>query len=252
MRREYVNPPVEELVLGVYFAEPILTLRAEHVGVFWGKVRSEFPFIEQQEPLRVIIQAPGETFPMPRFWLKTKEDAYLVQIQRNGFMLNWRKREGAYPHYATVKKAFDLHYKTFKEFVREELKIEPTVELCELTYVNNIVLNPERVEEDIAAVIPSFRALRPDVEGVLQSISLNNTIEVAKDLRLIVTVRTALRNTDKARIVVFEQRASGQILGGGAVVDAWFERAHDLTGASFNSLTSEHFQKNVWKIKGGS
>jgi hypothetical protein len=35
-RREYKNPPINELVLGLYFDRHILPFRSEHVGLFWG------------------------------------------------------------------------------------------------------------------------------------------------------------------------------------------------------------------------
>jgi hypothetical protein len=43
MRREYKNPPVNELVVGVYFAKPLLSMRAEHIGIFWKRLDKDFP-----------------------------------------------------------------------------------------------------------------------------------------------------------------------------------------------------------------
>jgi|SRR5437016_611849 len=61
----------------VDFASP---LRAEHVGLFWSSIRSEFPTIQQQPmvatplggttPVEIqIYSGVGEMFPLPRFWI---------------------------------------------------------------------------------------------------------------------------------------------------------------------------------------
>jgi hypothetical protein len=50
-------PPINELVIGVYFNTPLLGLRAEHIGLFWHGIRDAFPKVSQTGP----IVAHGET-----------------------------------------------------------------------------------------------------------------------------------------------------------------------------------------------
>jgi len=256
MRREYKKPPVNELVIGVYFAQPLLGLRAEHIGIFWKRLEKDFPGLEQQAPIKdLFIPAPNEQFPLPRYWLKSSDERYLIQIQRNAFLLNWRKRgEGDYPHYKTVKEAFDKHYLEFAEFVRSDLKSsELAIELCELSYVNLIESGATWTgPDDIAAVIPSYQSLKPTIPGAkLTEITAGNVFQVSNDLTLTVTLRTARRGKDKTPILFFEQRASGQVADGTkGAADAWFDRAHEITGACFNSMTSAKFQNDVWQLKG--
>jgi uncharacterized protein (TIGR04255 family) len=100
MTVKFRNPPINELVIGVYFTRDLQLLRAEHVGLFWSSIRSEFPTIQQQPivvppfaPSAVVtieFAAPGEMFPMPRFWIESTDGQTLLQIQRNAFLLNWR------------------------------------------------------------------------------------------------------------------------------------------------------------------
>lgn len=75
MRRKYKHPPINEVVIGVYFKDPILAMRAEHVGLFWSGIASEFPEVAQNVPIGgdIDISAPGEIFPMPRFWFTSNE-----------------------------------------------------------------------------------------------------------------------------------------------------------------------------------
>jgi hypothetical protein len=45
---------------------------------------------------------------MPRFWLEDKP-AYLMQIQKDAFLFNWRTG-GAQPSLRDIKKAFAVNY----------------------------------------------------------------------------------------------------------------------------------------------
>jgi uncharacterized protein (TIGR04255 family) len=120
MKIKYRNPPINELIIGVYFDQPILPLRSEHIGLFWSEVRGEFSKIQQQPELAFPIVGPpafqigftDEPYPMPRFWLISKNDAILLQIQKNAFLLNWRKRDSDYPHFENVKSSFDKYFLT--------------------------------------------------------------------------------------------------------------------------------------------
>jgi hypothetical protein len=38
----FYKPPIEEVIVGAYFAQPI-PLRSEYVGLFWSEVRKDLP-----------------------------------------------------------------------------------------------------------------------------------------------------------------------------------------------------------------
>jgi uncharacterized protein (TIGR04255 family) len=59
MTIKFKNPPVTEVVIGVYFSTPIFKLKAEHIGLFWNSLRKKFPQIQQQPEL----QAPWPANP---------------------------------------------------------------------------------------------------------------------------------------------------------------------------------------------
>jgi uncharacterized protein (TIGR04255 family) len=252
---EYKNPPVNELIMGVYFSQPLLGMRAEHVGVFWKVLGKSFPEIEQQPPIKdVYIPAPNEQFPLPRYWLKSPEGAYLVQLQRNAFILNWRSDAGGkYPHYEGVKELFDQTYLKFADFIVSELGLPPlAIQVCELAYVNLVErTNNWSSIDQIPELIPSFKPLDPKVpSAVLVGVNIANIFRIDDELSLAVHVRTVRR--DDAEALVFEQRASGSIgEGTKSAADKWFERAHEVTGACFQGLTSRKFQTEVWEIKEG-
>src|SRR5262245_4204452 len=125
---KFRHPPINELVIGIYFAQDLPGLRAEHVGLFWASVRKNFPNIRQQpevtKPSPVvdaklvnIVTMTDELFPMPRYWLQGKDGDELIQIQKGAFLFNWRRGTVAYPHFDQVKAAFDKQYAAYLRFL---------------------------------------------------------------------------------------------------------------------------------------
>src|SRR4029077_19257212 len=112
MTVEFENPPINEVAIGLFF-QPVAGLRAEHVGAFWGKIREEFPISGQHPPL-ILPGTPSlsqlalsnEVFPLPRFWFISTDQTGLVQLQRDAFFFNWRRRESDYPRFKHVLSKF--------------------------------------------------------------------------------------------------------------------------------------------------
>lgn len=151
-RIKFTSPPITELVIG-FFHLPLTDLRAQHIGIYWNRIRSKYA-LSQQQPLILVpgqtveplSQASDETFPLPRFWFHNTTHPTLIQVQRNAFFINWRLLpelgDNAYPHYETVAKDFWQELETYKSFVQEIVggKLDP-IQRCELTYVNLIPPN---------------------------------------------------------------------------------------------------------------
>jgi uncharacterized protein (TIGR04255 family) len=179
----------------------------------------------------------------------------LVQLQRNAFLLNWRKRDQMYPHYETVKREFDRVYGIFAEFVRETVRQDFAIEAAELTYINLAQAGEYwSGVNDIARVIPSFRPVEIGLEGATLSNTTQSTVwTVANDISLTAKVQTGTMTADKRAALVFELSAKGR-LGAAtkAEADAWFERAHALTGRAFRGMTSPDIQTHVWQPEPGA
>lgn len=252
MSIKFKEPPISELVIATYFNPPLLKLRSEHIGLFWSSIKKEFPTITQNPPHGSIdIGSEGEIFPMPRYWVISKDDISLIQLQKNAFMFNWRRREKDYPHYDNLKEAFDRHYGHFADFIRDDVGIEnPSIDVCELTYINMI----EPCEywsgiSDTNTVIPSFFPLtigRSDIACP----SFNAVFAYALDdtLQLRVTIRDAKSKAEPTKpVLVFEIRATGR-LGGVSKSDAdkWFDKGHSAIIDCFLGLTNPDIQHTYW------
>ncbi|MEN8132936.1 MAG: TIGR04255 family protein [Pseudomonadota bacterium] len=103
MTIRFKKPPINEVVMSTYFNPLIHGLRNEHIGLFWHSVKETFPYVSQHPPVGGMDITMGQDiFPMPRYWMIAADDINLIQIQKNAFMFNWRRREDDYPHYDTM------------------------------------------------------------------------------------------------------------------------------------------------------
>ncbi|HEY5203538.1 MAG TPA: TIGR04255 family protein, partial [Roseiarcus sp.] len=163
MTIKYKNPPINELVVGVYFDRDVASLRSEYVGVFWNRYRRDFPTIAEQplltRPINLFVDLPLIEFSnMPRYWLESADGTNLIQIQRNAFLTNWRRRNADYPHFDAVKDFFDVTLLNFVAFLDEELhEPSPRIQLAELSYINLIEPNEYWSSQlDTPRVLPRF------------------------------------------------------------------------------------------------
>ena len=256
MTTAFKNPPVNEVIISTYFNPPLNDFRSEHIGLFWAKVKEDFPTVKQQIPVMLspdIGPVPEEIFPMPRYWFVASDDTRFIQLQKNAFMLNWRRRDGnEYPRYhRSIKPAFDKYYGIFDTFIRAEVNSPNiSIDACELSYVNTV----EPCEfwqgpQDTPKVIPSFSTLHPRTgKNELMEFVCRYASNVASDIQLAISIRTGmLTQQPDVPALAFEIKASGR-LGGVAkpASDDWFERAHDAIVKCFVDMTSPKIQKRYW------
>ncbi len=147
---EYRKPPVVEVACSVQF-EPIKELHAGLLGLLWEEYRERYPRVEEQAPLsptreqftgsppRFGFSMQG-TFPMPRLWFLTEDGQRLVQVQRDHFIVNWRKLDtgAAYPRYPTLRETLIEELDLFQKFLADEGLAPIRTVQTELTYVNHI------------------------------------------------------------------------------------------------------------------
>jgi uncharacterized protein (TIGR04255 family) len=258
MKTKYKNPPINELVLGLYFDRHILPFRSEHVGLFWGSVHKEFPVIRQQPivsppmwgggAITIELIGQDEVYPMPRFWLEGPDGSTVMQLQKNAFLFNWRKKDSDYPHYEAVKAAFDQNFARFNRFLDQEIQARPTLQIAELSYINVI----ESCEywsgpQDTPNVFPNFQVVsagtpQPDFNQVASQ-------QFAPDLSLTTSIRNGRGVQSGGKpVLIFEFRALG-LLGAAdkSEADAWFVRAHEAIGNCFTAITNRDIQQRYWQ-----
>ena len=257
-RIKFFDPPITELVVSIYHL-PILELKAQHIGLYWDLIRDRFPSCEQQtivvaDGQPFFTEAPGEIFPLPRFWFSSDKSPTLIQIQRNAFMLNWRRiaSEVEYPHYEAVCSDFWREFELYSSFVKDTVKGKiDVVQRCELNYVNWIEPNQFFSSlGDLGAVLPSLAGLKDLATDNRRLSGLNAAIthRIADNLFVDLTVRLGHRPDTGTAVLGLELKAHGTpsdlSLPGAR---AWFDAAHDATYQLFLTATSSQFQQAIWR-----
>jgi uncharacterized protein (TIGR04255 family) len=261
-RIKFQNPPVNEVVISLYHL-PILELKAEHIGSYWDTIRKKYPLCLQQpivtppDAQPVFLEAvSGEMFPLPRFWFHGTSNPTLIQLQRNAFMLNWRRTPGlldnAYPHYESVARDFWAELENYQLFVQGTVggKLDP-IQRCELTYVN--IITPNEVfanEAELANVLPPTASLYDLQTPDRQLSGINATVSYRLSPTLLIDIAIRFgRRTDTNEVAVgLELKAYGapadlSVTG----ARAWYDAAHDATYRLFLDSTAKAVQEKIWK-----
>lgn len=161
-------PPVSEVVLAVQFSEAVVDL--EVLASFAASVKEEFPHREQHPPLPPVIEDFGiptgptfqfqiaPPFELPRSWFVSDDGSRVIQLQGDRLILNWRKSppDASYPRYNKLRPILDKQLDTLGGLLREAGKPEPTINFCEVTYVNQIDVpgsEPGPSHPDLAEVL---------------------------------------------------------------------------------------------------
>jgi uncharacterized protein (TIGR04255 family) len=232
-----------------------------HVGVFWDQIKGEFPTCKEVEPLMPVIEGSdnstldldvGSILSMPRVWFLSKDLNGVIQIQRDRFLLNWRKVRPSdeYPRYTKLRDMYDTHCKRFAKFVEENALGQLQPEQFELTYINHIPMGEAwNGLATVGEVLPDHiwrQAARylPEPE----QIHWRTTFRFPDNLgRLHITVQNAVRKAGQAPILIVELNARGiskdRSISG---MWAWFDVARELIVHGFSDVTSKAVQTQVW------
>ena len=196
-----------------------------------------------------------EPFPMPGYWFIADNDVNVIQIQKDAFLFNWRRRgDKQYPGFHGIKPTFDRLYGEFEAFLRLEADVpEVSVDLCELTYLDIIEqCDYWRGPAHTRNVIPSFSTLLSSMEDAVDnSFDCSYAYSIADDLVLFIRIRSLVDPQRPGQpLLALETKASNQFAGiQKTLTDGWFQRAHDTIIKYFMDMTSEEVQREHWGLR---
>lgn len=250
----YRRPPVTEVVYGVAFAP--LPLLAPHTGLYWSKIRDSFPKVQHAAPVGPL---PHEfelgNLPLPRIWFVSEDDNYIVQVQSNRFLFNWRivRPDDVYPRFEVVQKGFKRNFALFEEFVKSNDIGELELASYELTYINHIerkgelknVRNASMIFQDLRWRTPNKRYL-PEPSHLTWSAGFEFP---DKKGRLVADIKPALRQTDQMELFVLQLKATGNVTAEENCTIDWFRSAREWIVRGFADLTTKKAQIDMWGLE---
>ena len=260
----YETPPVIEVVIGAQF-EPINGFLTTHYGAYWQRIRENYPRVETASVLAPMqehfgghntsdvapIQVPTVP-PLPRLFFIDPDDEWLIQLQQDRFLLNWRRNTSAtaYPRFPAVLSRFEGGWQSFLDFCQTERLAAPVVNQLEVTYINHIPTGEIwKSSAEIGRVFPEFQwrpgprfLPAPEATAWRMAFVLPNN-----QGRLHVAVRQAIRREDEIGVLLCELTVRGKpATEGPQPLRDWIHLAREWIVRGFADLVSEQIQVEHW------
>jgi uncharacterized protein (TIGR04255 family) len=261
MLPKFDNPPVIEMVIGVEFAD-LGGWGIPHFGLYWGQIQDKYPhcLVKESAPSRIEIFGGQGTqeirlnFPIlgpppMRCWYSNDEQTWLLQIQQDRFIQNWRKTgsDEKYSYYSKVRSRFEKEFQRFQEFLKKQKLGALQVRQCEVTYVNHIELGKEPgVPSELAEIFPCLSAGRPgNFLPAPEGIGLNTSYVIPENRgRLYIAVQKVFRHSDAKEIL--QMTVSAKVIPAShdqtAVLNA-LDLGHEWAVRGFTDFTSDEMHK---------
>ncbi len=261
---DYADPPVSEVVMGMQFAS-LEQFTTAHVGSYWGIIREDFPQVEEQPPIGHMVEGPpakeGEGAvnlwfaakpPLLRTWFIDAGGRCLIQVQRDRFLYNWRKREAAdaYIRYPAIKESFFRYWQGFEDFLGKSGLPRPSVDQCEITYVNRVDQNSGwNSFGDLHRVFRGFLwkprvPFLPEPETMSWSLSFRLPEDAGRLHAEAAPVRVQPQNALAMRFTLTARGLPKSLDDRG--LKAWFDLGHEWIVKGFVDLVSEETDK-LWQ-----
>jgi uncharacterized protein (TIGR04255 family) len=212
------------MVIGVEFSElPNWTI--PHFGLFWGEIRNEYQHCSVNPPLTSQIEIfGGQTKqelslnltligpPEVRCWYFDKTQTWLIQVQRDRFIHNWRKtsQDAEYSRFHKIRERFEKEWQRFHDFVKLENIGDLQIRQCEVTYFNQI--EPQGGQAVMAGLSEIFPCWKNKSSGNFlpepEIVSLRASYVIPENRgRLHIAAQPVFRHADAKEIIQLEVSA---------------------------------------------
>ncbi len=254
------RPPVVEVVMGVQF-QPLKQLQAPYFGLFWQTVRAEYSSCSENPPITPQLEdlgSPGglsdtkfqfsQVPPLPRVFFEDPSGQWLIQLQRDRFLHNWRcgPGEGGYPRYPAVREKFFSQWSSFQQFVADNQLGDINVTQLEITYLNHVA--PWSEESEVGDVFPDFRWRKGNrFLGKPEACNISCAFTSSDSpSRLRATVRPGIHPT-KGNLLLFELTVRG--VAENDDFESWFDGGRRQIVTAFADLTSDEWHKKWERVR---
>lgn len=264
----FENPPLKEVSLLVHF-DAIPGFHAGMPGLLWREMRSDYPSLEELQPIVVDVEKFGvpprtphrefqllQAAPAPRILLVDTTGQWVIQFQPNLFAINWRRSDSTnttYPRFEAMKRRFFYEYNRFIDFLKQNDLGNPKLTQVEMTYVNHIpvgTLMPSDVFND------AFSSNRYDSNLQLEVYASNAKHIIRKGVdpvgRIYTSIGRAHKPSDGTDVYKLEFLTRTLVKGSGvSEIDERFDLMRSYVNSCFEKITTPLMHEK-WLKKGGA
>ncbi|MFD3390075.1 TIGR04255 family protein [Alteromonas macleodii] len=257
----YKAPPIVEKALSIQF-RPLESFHVALLGVIWDAFKAEYPKISYESRLEHTIERFGIPFAhaKPSFKLLDKPEAprttfislneeYLIQVQDDRFVLNWRKTESnSYPRHQVLIEKLLKEFGTFKGVLMENGidSVEP--DQLEIINVNHIEDDNVSLDKAFDSIMSNSSIAMSDVEGFSCNFSQFFEYEGKKIGRIYTNLEKAKRKKDLQDIFGIKITARAHPIGASnEELVKLFDKLRCSVNSVFDSVTTAKFQETWGK-----
>lgn len=187
------------------------------------------------------------TVPPPRLWNASQDQQWLVQLQDDRLLLNWRKVDAActYPKYETIRTEFERVLSMLDIPIGQELV--PLV--AEFSYVNHITHDEASGLHEIYSV---FQRPTQPLPGAVVSERYELVTRERTELgfaQLTVTIQPAAGD-NATTLTVSTKSFAGSQLESSQIMEL-IDSAHEVSKRAFFAIVSDRATSN-WGVQDGS
>ena len=260
------KPPVIETALSVQF-QPLKRMSNAHLGLFWHRVRNNYPKLQDADPIEPQIERFGTELPRARFpqlriaashpaarlRMSSEDGHVMLQLQNGRLVFNWRRLDGEnkYPRWTQVEPQFQAALRELKAFAEAEGLgfIEPNQ--WEVTYVNHLVRgrewsDPSEWHDVLPGVIGATKTVSA---GGFESMGCHAHFTLPDDagrLHVEVTHGFAGPDEDADELLIVQLTARGGI-DESRDVSAGLAMGRESIVRSFAEITGGRVRTEVWE-----
>jgi uncharacterized protein (TIGR04255 family) len=254
---EFNKPPVVEVAISVYF-RPLGGMKTVHFGQFWEANRERYPKFEDALPLIENVNDLSQIGDLmqigslKRVFMVTADDRYVMQVQQNAFVHNWRKIKDTdgYPRFESARKIFRDQFEVFKGFVATNNLGPLSATRYEVTYVNHIFEDKgtySAVLDKYASILCLQPASKRELLPEPRTMNSDIWFDLPQDAgTLKVSFKEVTRAVDKRSVLQLEMTAGGKAMSDFSSFDSWLDVAHEWIVRGFAEITTPDAH-NQWE-----
>ena len=145
------------------------------MGLFWAAIRDEYPSVQDHPRLQRLADPLGNSYadrqafelellespPIHRSWMINDTDEFLLQVQDDRFVHNWRHGGGDYPRFEPLLVNFWDRFTSFTEVIGSAGLSIDALDQVEVSYVNFV---PNVDITDLLSSVGSAPLVAPNVD----------------------------------------------------------------------------------------
>jgi len=233
--------------MGIEFA-PLSGLGIIQLARLAERWNSSYPVVEEKEALAPNLAQPGSlafefrsgVSPV-RLWLHAEDQGFLVQVQHDRLILNWRATDGSdYPRFEALRAEFHRLWNDFSDHLVDN-RIDPPIPIyTEFTYVNRIPLEGDEGPEFVIGLLKEPSVDIPGRATVtrFQFVREIDPSGTGFSGQVILTGEPQVDDDERAYVVTVATRLSLTAGISEGALEASLDQAHIISSASFAAVTT--------------